>query len=114
MDFFYVSTYVNGFTPGLQNLYAGITWKPGKLSLDASYHYFSTAAPIEDSLRALGQEVELTAEWTISKEISLSAGYSYMLGTETMERLKRIADNNRLSWAWMMLQITPKFFSSKW
>ena len=113
MDFFYVKTYVYGFTPGLQNLYAGLTWKPGKLTLDAAYHYFATSAPIENALKALGQEVEVSATWAVGKEISLSAGYSFMQGTETMSRLKRTADNNRLSWAWLMLQVTPKFFSTR-
>lgn len=114
MDFFYVSTYVNGFTPGLQNLYAGIQWKPGKLSMDAGYHYFATAAPIEGVSRALGHEAELSAAWSVGKDVTLSAGYSFMLGTETMSRLKRTADKNRLSWAWVMLQVTPKFLSTRW
>ena len=115
MDFFYVSTYLNGFTPGLQNLYAGIAWKPvEKLSLDAAYHYFSTAAPVENHLRALGHEVELTASWQFSRDVSLSAGYSFMQGTETMSALKRTADNNRLHWGWVMLLVTPQFFENKW
>ena len=115
MDFFYVSAYVNGFTPGLQNLYAGLTWKPaGTLSLDAAYHFLSTAAPVQEAAKALGHEVELTASWQIAPSLSLSAGYSFMQGTETMEILKRSANKNRLQWAWLMLQVTPTFFSSKW
>ena len=55
MDFFYVSTYVNGFTPGLQNLYAGVSWSPVKpLTADAAYHFFSTAAPVKEAKKALG------------------------------------------------------------
>ena len=115
MDFFYVQTYVNGFTPGLQNLYAGITWSPIKpLSLDAAYHFLSTAAPVEDAKNALGHEVELNASWQITEKVSLSAGYSFMQGTETMEILKRSSNKNRLQWAWLMLQVTPTFFSGKW
>ena len=115
MDFFYVSTYVSGFTPGLQNLYAGVTFKPvEKLSVDAAYHYFSTAVQVKDHLRALGHEVELTASWRFSKDVSLSAGYSFMQGTETMSALKRTADNNRLHWGWVMLLVTPRFFETKW
>lgn len=114
MDFFYVSTYVNGFTPGLQNLYAGGTWKPGKrLSMDAAFHFFSTAAPVGDSGKALGHELELSATWAIGKNTSLSAGYSFMQGTETMSLLKRSAANNRLHWGWLMLQVKPQFFSVK-
>lgn len=115
MDFFYVQTYVNGFTPGLQNLYAGITWSPvQELSMDAAYHFLSTAAPVEDARKALGHEVELTASWQVTRSLSLSAGYSFMQGTETMEILKRTANKNRLQWAWLMLQVKPTFLSHKW
>ena len=116
MDFFYVQSYVNGFTPGLQNYYAGVTWTPGKkrLSMDASYHFLSTAAPVEDARKDLGHEVELTATWKIASSLSLSAGYSFMQGTETMEILKRSSNKNRLQWAWLMLQVKPTFFSGKW
>ena len=115
MDFFYVSTYVNGFTPGLQNLYAGISWSPVKpLSADATIHFFSTAAPVQDAKKALGHEMELEVTWTIFPSVSLSAGYSFMLGTETMSILKRSADNNRLHWGWLMLNVTPTFFKTRW
>ena len=47
MDFFYVSTYVNGFSPGLQNLYAGGSWKPtSKLDLKVTYHYMAMATKL--------------------------------------------------------------------
>lgn len=115
MDFFYVTTYVNGFTPGLQNLYAGATWSPAKqFSTDAAYHFFATAAPLQNAGRALGHEVELSATWTIVPTVSLSAGYSFMQGTETMSVLKRSANKNRLHWGWLMLNVTPTFFKGKW
>ena len=115
MDFFYVSTYVNGFTPGLQNLYAGVSWTPVKpLSADAAYHFFSTAVPVQDAKQALGHEVELQLTWTIIPSVSLSAGYSFMQGTETMSILKRSTHNNRLHWGWLMLNVTPTFFKCKW
>ena len=115
MDFFYVSTYVNGFTPGLQNLYVGATLKPEKrLAMDFSVHFLSTATTVQDADKALGNEVELTVSWAFNPSVSVSAGYSFMQGTETMAILKRSSDNNRLQWAWLMLQITPKFFSTQW
>ena len=115
MDFFYVSTYVNGFTPGLQNLYAGVSWTPVRvLTADATYHFFATAAPVQDAGKALGHEVELEVTWTIVPSVSLSAGYSFMQGTETMSILKRSSENNRLHWGWLMLNVTPTFFHKKW
>jgi hypothetical protein len=111
MDFFYVTTYVNGFTPGLQNAYAGCNWKPlPVLSLDASYHFFAAATRIEDGKKPLGHEVELSASWSFLKDASLSLGYSWMQGTETMELLKRASGGRHLQWAWLMLSVSPTLF----
>ena len=118
MDFFYVSTYINGFTAGLQNLYAGVTWTPETwakgLSVDAAYHFFSAATRFEAAKRALGHEAELSVRWKILPDVALSAGYSFMQGTDTMALLKRSSENNRLQWGWVMLQVSPRFFQTKW
>ena len=114
MDFFYVSTYVGGFTPGLQNLYVGADYSPVKgLKADLSYHYLATATKLEDSEMTLGHELELSLSWNFMKNASLSAGYTFMKGTETMEALKRTGDNHRLHWGWLMLTVRPTFFSTK-
>lgn len=115
MDFFYVTTFVGGFTPGLQNLYAGGSWKPVKgLTFDASYHFLATAAKLRNADRPLGHEVEFSAGYSLARDIRLNAGYSFMYGTETMEVLKRSSENRRLHWGWIMLTVTPSIFSSKW
>ena len=109
MDFFYVTTYVNGFTPGLQNAYGGLRWNPvPTLSLGASYHFFAIATRLEDVEMPLGHEVELSSSWSFMKNASLSLGYSFMHGTETMELLKRAEGNRNLHWAWLMLTVHPK------
>ena len=114
MDFFYVTTYVNGFTPGLQNAYGGCSWKPvPTVSLDASYHFFAVATRLKDVEKPLGHEVELSASWSFMKDACLSLGYSYMHGTETMELLKRASGNRNLHWGWLMLSITPRLFQTK-
>lgn len=115
MDFFYISTYVNGFTPGLQNAYIGFTYKPlNKVSLSATYHYLATGIELEGLNKTLGHEVELEAIYDITKDIKLSAGFSYMTGTETMERLKRASDDGSLRWAWLSLKLSPRLFSVKY
>ena len=114
MDFFYVTTYLNGFTPGLQNAYAGVRWTPiPSIAVDASYHFYAAATRLEDSKKPLGHDIELAATWSFLKDARLSLGYSYMHGTETMEMLKRTTGNRRLHWAWLMLSVTPTFFQSK-
>lgn len=113
MDFFYVSTYVNGFTPGLQNVYINAIWSPFKrLSASVAYHYLSIAVNLPDMKRPLGHELELGVKWNPMPDVTLMAGYSYMLGTETMHRLKRSSDDN-LQWAWLMLSINPQIWSSR-
>ena len=115
MDFFYVSTYVNGFTPGLQNAYIGGHYKPTKgLDISAKYHYRAIATNLKDIDKTLGHEIEIEASYKIKKEVNLSAGYSYMIGNETMERLKRASDQGSLRWAWLSLGISPKLFTNKW
>lgn len=115
MDFFYMSTYVNGFTPGLQNAFLGATYSPVKdLKLNASVHYLAMATKLPDVNKTLGQELEFTANYTVNKWFSLEAGYSYMHGTETMEFLKRVSDGERLHWGYLMLVVNPDIFSTTW
>lgn len=115
MDFFYVSTYVFGFTPGLQNAFAGIHFNPIKnLTVKANYHYMATATKLVDMNMTLGHQIGVEARYAFAKDIRLSAGYSFMTGTETMEKLKRASDNGSLRWAWFSLSISPRIFATKW
>ena len=105
MDFFYVSTYVSGFTPSLQNLYTFVDLHPTeKLDLGLGYHYFAIPADLKKMDHTLGHELELSAAYNFSKEVTLSAGFSYMVGSETMDKLKRSANNSHLTWAWIGLR----------
>jgi hypothetical protein len=111
MDFFYVQAYYDTNSPGLQNLYGGITVKPLKdLSMDASYHYMAMSSDVKGLKKTLGHEVELSASYNLMKDVSLSAGYSLMMGTETMERLQRSTDKRLLRWGWLMVNFTPRIF----
>ena len=115
MDFFYMTTYYGGFTPGLQNVYAGTKWKPiSPLTISTTYHYFSTDTKVTESNWRLGHEVELSASYTLMKDEKISLGYSFMKGTETMERLKRVAGKGKLHWLWLTINVTPRFLQTKW
>ena len=111
MDFFYVTTYYGGNTPGLQDFHIGAKWSPvSKLALQGMYHFLATSVAIKDADKALGHELEASLSWNIAKDVNLQAGYTFMRGTETMSVLKRSGDNNRLHWGWLMMIITPEFF----
>ncbi|MBO4800340.1 MAG: hypothetical protein J5545_00485 [Bacteroidaceae bacterium] len=115
MDFFYISTYVNGFSPGLQNAFFGGSITPIKdLTFKAHYHYMATATKLSSIDMTLGHVVELEASFKLRKDAELSAGFSYMTGTESMERLKRASDDGSLRWGWLSLKINPTLFTSKW
>ena len=108
MDFFYISTYFNGFSPGLQNAYIGGTVYPHKkLTVNASYHYMATATNLNNTDMTLGHAIELGAEYNFKPYISISGGFSYMTGTETMEKLKRASSDGSLRWAWLTLHVKP-------
>ena len=115
MDFFYVSAYLNGFTPGLQNAYFGAIYSPLKgLVVNASYHYLAIATNLKDMKKTLGHEVELQAAYAFSKDVRLAVGASFMKGSETMERLKRSTNSNDLRWGWITLSVNPRIFTTKW
>ena len=114
MDFFYLSTYYDGFTPGLQNYFAGVTYKPiSKVSLDAVYHYLAIATNTDNLDKTLGHELEFSASYTPVKEVSLSLGYSFMHGSKTMEALKRVDNKGNLHWAWLNIIVRPRFLQVK-
>lgn len=113
MDFFYVSAFYGGYTPGLQNLFVGGTYSPMKnLSLTANYHYLSVASKLSEAKRSLGHEIELSASYNILKEAKISMGYTYMNGTSTLERLQRVEGKANLQWGWIMLSVNPRIFTS--
>ena len=78
------------------------------------YHYLATATKIQNADKPLGHEVELSASYKFMKEAKLSIGYSYMRGTDTMVILKKTSENRQLRWAWIMLNVSPRFFYGKW
>lgn len=115
MDFFYLSNFVNQFSPGLQNAFVGADIHPVKnLKIGVSYHYLAMATKLKDMDMTLGHEIEVEASYRLIKEASLSAGFSYMTGTDSMERLKRASGDGSLRWAWFSLVISPSLFTTRW
>ena len=116
MVFFYLNNYVANFTPGLQNLYLGGTMNPVKpLNIDAAYHYYAIATDLDYvSTKSLGHAIDISATYSFSNFTKLSAGYTYMQGTETMGLLQHVSENPKMHWGWLMLTINPKLFTTTW
>ncbi len=114
MDYFYVGNH--GGSVGLTDINATLAFKKDKFSVKLIPHFFSAAADVFNGSTKmdanLGTEIDLTAGYKVAKNITLSAGYSKMFATDTMEVLKggdRDVDN---SWGWIMFTFKPKLFSS--
>ena len=115
MDFFYVQNFHDGFSPGLQNLYAGATYSPIKrLNLTATYHYMAMATSLNQVNKTLGHDIDIEASYQVLKDAQVALGFSYMASTETMEKLKRAEENSDLKWAWFSLIVSPRIISKKW
>ena len=115
LDYFYESAYINGFTPGLQKAIFGVFGKPvEKLSCDVDYHYLAVATEFNNLDSTLGHAIDLQGTYTFSKDISLSAGYTLMFGTDTMDRLKQGKSSKQARWGWFSLVISPTIFTTKW
>ena len=115
MDFFYVQAFSDTFSPGLQNLYAGASYSPIKgLNLRATYHYLAMATNLKDVSKTLGHDIDIEASYQVLKDARVSLGFSYMAGSETMEKLKRVEENEHLKWAWLSLVVSPHIISKKW
>ena len=115
MDFFYVSAYHDGFTPGLQNAYIGATYSPIKnLAINGSYHYFAIATNLDDMEKTLGHEIEVQASYAIARDVSVAAGASFMWGGDTMKRLKRSSSRDDLRWGYITLIVNPRILTTKW
>lgn len=116
MVFFYLNNYVNNFTPGLQNLYLGGTVMPLKSwSIDAAYHYYAIATDLDYvDTKSLGHAFDISTAYAFSDFVKLSAGYTYMQGTETMGVLQHLPENPRTHWGWLMLTVNPQLLSTTW
>jgi hypothetical protein len=119
MDYFYASGFSYGLTPGLWDNQAGVTFRASpKVSLLLNYHYFFTTVDVfaggEKQGRALGSELDFQVNWSIMKDVSLSAGYSTMLGTDAMKAVKGGHPGSWQDWGWLSVNVNPKVFLSKW
>ena len=115
LDYFYQSAYIHGFTPGLQKLAVGAFFNPtSKLTCSANYNYLAVATTLTNLNSTLGHSIDVQATYNFTKDISLTASYTGMIGTETMARLKQDGSSKRAGWGWFSLVISPSLFSLKW
>lgn len=119
MDYYYATPFLKGFNPGLWDNQVKLAFKPSrKVDLSATYHYFLTTSDVTIDHKGLdhglGSEIDLQIDWQIMKDVKLSAGYSTMLGTSTMEAVKGGSSDSWQDWGWLSININPRIFIARW
>lgn len=115
MDYFYATPFKNNLNPGLWDAYAGIKYSPNKkVSMSLNYHYFATGVKLDGVKRTLGSEIDYTININLMKDVTMSAGYSFMLGTSAMDTVKGGNHGSWQDWGWLSLNINPRIFFSRW
>lgn len=117
MDYFYVGNHAGSV--GLQDVSLKLDFPIKKVNLSVAPHLFYAPNKIvvasveQDSY--LGTEVDLTAVYKASKDITLIAGYSQMFASDSMVALKGGTglNDNTNNWAYLMVNINPQIFSTK-
>ena len=89
------------------------------MALQVNYHHLSVARDNPEVLKGnlgkvLGSEFDTQVDWSVMKDVKLSAGYSFMLGTETMDVVKGGYHKSWQDWGWVSLNINPRIFFAKW
>lgn len=121
MDYFFASSFAGNLNPGLWDNYLGIGLKPSKkISLSAVYHYFAITSDINNNSgtepllkRGLGSEIDFQVDWNIRTDVRLSGGYSTMLGTASMDRVKGGDHTTWQDWGWISINFNPRILSHK-
>jgi alginate export protein len=116
MDYFYVGNFIGSV--GLNDLYFHTDYTISKVVLTAFVHGFSAANDVADPLSSgaldnyLGTEVDLVLSYNMAKDMNFKLGYSQMFATTTMEAVKGGSKDATSNWAWLMVTLKPKFFST--
>lgn len=117
MDYFYVGNHAGSV--GLQDVSLKLDFPIKKVNLSVAPHLFYAPNKIvvagveQDSY--LGTEVDLTAVYKATKDVTLIAGYSQMFASDSMVALKGGTGLNDTTnnWAYLMVNINPQIFSVK-
>ena len=117
MDYFYVGNHFGSV--GLSDAFVVVKYNPSKFRLSGWAHSFYSTNDVTDTSgsgklsNGLGIEVDLVAGFKLAEGVNFAAGYSQMFATATMEAIKGGSKDATSNWAWFMITLKPKFFSSE-
>lgn len=109
MDFFYLKSFYGGYSPGLQDGHIGATFTYlDMFDLQAQYHCLATTVDVfRAPTRLLGHELELNANYRPASWVKLTASYTFMQGTKTMEMVKRASNRNQSHYVYLSVIFQP-------
>jgi hypothetical protein len=115
MDYFYVGNHLN--TVGLQDIFLKLNYTQNKWQFNLTPHLFSAPAKVYKAGNKLssdlGTELDFTTSYAVQKDVTFSAGYSQMFASSTLKYLKGADNSLTNNWAWVMVSISPRIFTSK-
>jgi len=85
-----------------------------KLNISIDYHYFSLTNnyvydnEVQDKF--LANELDLTGNWNINKNVNLQLGYGLLVGSKTLERMKDVNADGIQQFFYTMITVKPEFF----
>ena len=112
IDYYYVA---NGFgSNGLVDYYIRTKYKPSnKWLLALDLHQFNTAADVAGyDEKSLGQEIDLVANFTLTKQVGFEAGYARYFTTAllTSPSVKNVPNAKPYAnWAYLSINVKPDF-----
>ena len=114
----YFSTPSTTKDAGLVDSYLKTDYKLSKdTRLFAEYHYFLLQnnyihnGSVQDKF--MGHEIDLVVKYNIETNVRLEAGYSFILGSKTLDIIKSGDSKLWNNWFYLMLTIDPTLFSNK-
>ncbi|MDR1937946.1 MAG: alginate export family protein [Tannerellaceae bacterium] len=100
---------------GLCDLYGSLTFRPSpKFDINAAFHTFSPAEKLPGTdKKNIGSEIDLTANYTVSPQLSIQGGWSAYFKTRQTDILKSqtAITTHFPQWAYIMLVFKPRFLN---
>jgi hypothetical protein len=118
MDYFGKDIAAENHGAGINNIFVRIkNIITDNVSSQITYHWFALdkeyLSPAYKVDKYLGSEMDFMLTYKISNEISLRAGYSFMLPNETLEIIYNIPEGESrfAQFGWLQVQFNPTFYS---
>ncbi len=87
------------------------------INLFGEYHYFTLQNNLVDNGisidKFLGHEIDFVYKQKFTKDISVEAGYSFILGSESLEIIKGGNADLLNNWFYLMITVNPVFFNDR-